>query len=182
MPLNPESDLPAIIEGCRKKKRGSQHVLYQIYYGYGMSIAVRYVKEENEAISIVNDAFMKVFRNIRSFDEQRAFKPWFRKIVVNTAINHVTSKKKYRLEFNMEQEEMVSTQENILSQIAYRELVALVQSLSVAYRTVFNMYVLDGFSHKEIAQELGITESTSKANLARARAKLREKLSAKINV
>jgi RNA polymerase sigma-70 factor (ECF subfamily) len=182
MPLNPDSEILAIIEGCRNRKRDSQHALYKKFYGYGMSITVRYVSDEDEAISIVNDAFMKVFRKVRSYDESRAFKPWFRKIVVNTAINYVTSQKKYRLEFNMDQEELAASRENILSQIAYRELVAVVQSLSVAYRTVFNMYVLDGFSHKEIAEELGISESTSKANLARARAKLREILLAKISV
>ena len=182
MPGNPDTDLLPILEGCRKRERSSQHALYKLYYSYGMSIGVRYAQGEDDAVTIVNDAFLKVFRKIRTYDPHRPFKPWFRRIVVNTAINHVKSQQKYKLVLGMEQDELPPTNEDILSQIAYRELVAFIQSLSVAYRTVFNMYVLDGYSHKEIAKILGITESTSKANLTRARAKLREMLSSKIGM
>lgn len=164
------------------RDRGSQHALYRLFYGYGMSISIRYVKTEDEAMTVVNDSFLKVFRNIRSYDSQKPFKPWFRKIVANTAITHLKSQQRFKVEISMEHDENTPANEDVLSQIAYRELIALVQSLSVAYRTVFNMYVIDGYSHKEIAKSLGITESTSKANLTRARAKLRELILAKIGM
>ena len=174
--LTTPSDLAAILAGCRKRKRGSQHDLYRLFYGYAMSVAVRYVAEENEAITVTNDAFLKVYKNIKSFDADRAFKPWFRRIVINTALNHISKQEKYRKETGMDQADHIAAREEILSRISYQELVALVQSLTTAYRTVFNMYVIDGFRHEEIAKHLGITVSTSKSNLVRARRKLQELL------
>ena len=176
-----ENDLPMILRGCAKRQREAQHSLYKLFYGYGMSIAVRYVKDENEAISVVNDAFMKVYKSIKGFDPERPFKPWFRRIVVNTSLNHIQKQSKFKVESNIESANEVAAREEILSQINYQELVAMVQSLGVGYRTVFNLYVIDGFKHEEIAKTLGITVSTSKSNLSRARQKLRELLHQQIN-
>lgn len=172
--------LNIILQGCRKRERAAQHRLYKQFYPYGMSIAIRYVDNENEAISILNDAFMKVFKHIDRYDESQAFKPWFRRILVNTALNQIKKNRKYRLEIDMENAKEVADREEILSRISYQELIGLVQSLSLAYRTVFNMYVIDGYKHQEIAQKLGISESTSKSNLVRAREKLRSLLTEKL--
>ncbi|HHB79282.1 MAG TPA: sigma-70 family RNA polymerase sigma factor [Saprospiraceae bacterium] len=169
-----EIEFNQIINGCRKKNRESQHALYRLYYPYAMSIAIRYVNSESEAISITNDSFLKVFKHIQKYDQSLPFKPWFRRILVNTAISSIKSQKKYRMEVDMNEAQEIAAREDVLSRIGYKELIAMVQSLSMAYRTVFNMYVIDGFKHKEIAAELGITEATSKSNLTRARAKLRE--------
>ena len=176
--MSPNSDhnLPGILDGCSRRKRDSQHALYRLYYAYGMSVAIRYVHEENEAITIVNDAFLKVFKHIKKFDRTKTFKPWFRKILVNTAINYLKKQQRYRMETDMNEAPTLADREEILSQINYQELVNLVQSLSTSYRAVFNMYVIDGFRHEEIAKTLGITVSTSKSNLVRARRKLQEKL------
>lgn len=176
------TELIAILRGCRKQKRSSQHALYRLFYAYGMSICIRYVENENEAISIMNDAFLKVYRNINRFDESKSFKPWFRKILVNTAINHIKKNHKYRAELPMENAKEIADREEILSRISYQELIALVQSLSLSYRTVFNMYVIDGFKHHEIAAELGISVGTSKSNLVRAREKLRQLLTEKLDL
>lgn len=178
---NSESDLPEIILGCGRNQRGSQNALYRLYYSYGMSIAIRYVDAEGEALSIVNDAFLKVFDNIKKYDTTQSFKPWFRKIIVNTAINAVKKKQRYKMEVNIEEANKISTRENILSQINYKELIKTLQSLSLSYRTVFNLYVIDGFKHSEIAEMLGITVSTSKSNLTRARVKLKELITEKLN-
>lgn len=171
-----------ILRGCRRRQREAQHGLYKLYYPYAMSVAIRYVQDEAAAISVVNDAFMKVFKHIKGFDEQQAFKPWFRKILVNTSITQLQKQRKYLESSDMDEAKDIADREEILSQINYQELVALVQSLTTAYRAVFNMYVIDGFRHDEIAKTLGITVSTSKSNLARARQKLREMLQEKLNI
>jgi len=142
---------------------------------------MRYVDNESEAVSIVNDGFLKFFKYIKKYDLEKPFKPWFRKILVNTAINQIKKQKKFKMEVQMQETNNISTQEDALSIISYKELMAMVQSLSLAYRTVFNMYVIDGFKHREIAEKLGITVSTSKSNLTRARAKLQDLVTQKIN-
>lgn len=177
-----EDNIAEILSGCRKQQRDAQHVLYRLYYPYAMSVAIRYVHNEATAISVVNDAFMKVFKHIKGFDEQQAFKPWFRKVLVNTSITQLQKQKKYLESSNMDEAKDIADREEILSQINYQDLIGLVQSLTTAYRAVFNMYVIDGFHHDEIAKTLGITVSTSKSNLARARQKLREMLQEKINI
>ena len=176
-----DTEFYQIVLGCCKRDRSSQNALYRLFYPYGMSICIRYVDTEAEAISVVNDGFLKVFQNIKKFDVAQAFKPWFRKIVVNTAINHIKKQKKFKMEVSMEEAKNISAKENILSRINYQELMVMVQSLSTAYRTVFNMYVIDGFKHEEIAKKLGISIGTSKSNLTRARANLRELVTKKLN-
>jgi len=143
---------------------------------------MRYVNNEAEAISVVNDGFFKVFKNVKKYDLEKPFKPWFRKILVNTAINQLKKLKKFKMEVSMDEAKNISTREDALSRIGYQELMTMVQSLSLAYRTVFNMYVIDGFKHREIAEKLGITVSTSKSNLTRARAKLQDLVLAKIRL
>ena len=182
MPQYTDQDLPTLIDGCRKRQRASQHELYKLFYPYGMSVAIRYMDEENAALTVVNDAFLKVFKSMKKFDRSKPFKPWFRRIVVNTALNALKAKQKHRKETGMDEANQIADREEILSQINYQELVALVQSLTTSYRAVFNMYVIDGFRHEEIAKTLGISVSTSKSNLVRARRKLRELLEQKLEM
>lgn len=174
-----ESNLPYLLRSL-KKDRKSQHELYKLYYSYGMSIAIRYVKEEDAAVHVFNDSFMKVISNIHKFDINYEFKHWFRKIVVNTAINYLNEQKKLHMKSNIEVANNISIREDILSKIGYIELMNLVQSLSSAYRTVFNMYVIDGFKHEEIANRLNISVGTSKSNLSKARARLRDMVTSQL--
>ena len=163
-----------MIKGCRKRRRKSQKELYEMYYAFGMSITLRYANSRNEAAAILNDAFMKVFDNIKSYDIERPFKPWFRRIVINTSINHYHKHKKEKelMVFELDDQHL-SRDETILSGISYREMIEMVQLLSPAYRTVFNLYVIDGFTHDEIASQLDITVGTSKSNLHKAKKNLR---------
>ena len=177
-----EENLPNIIQGCRNADRKSQHELYKLYYSYGMSVGIRYVKNEDEAIHILNDSFMKVFTRISKFDSKYDFKPWFRKIVVNTAIDYMKKQKQLQMKSQIEDANNVSSREDILSRIGYKDLITLVQSLSTAYRTVFNMYVIDGFKHNEIAKILNISVGTSKSNLSKARAQLRDMVTKQLNI
>lgn len=162
-----------IVKGCRKRRRDSQKKLYKMFYAYGMSITLRYADSRGQAAEILNDAFMKVFSNINKYDINRPFKPWLRQIIVNTAINnyHKTKNERQMEELEMADEEM-SRQEKIISGISYEEIIEMVQQLSPAYRTVFNLYVIEGFKHREIAKMLDISIGTSKSNLAKAKRNL----------
>ncbi len=141
-----------------------------MFYAYGMSITLRYADSRDQAAEVLNDAFMKVFTNIYSYDTERPFKPWLRRIIVNTAINHFhknnTGWQREELE-NVTSE--LATKETVTNGISYQEIIDLVQQLSPSYRTVFNLYVIEGFKHKEIADMLGITVGTSKSNLSKAK-------------
>jgi len=147
-----------------------------------MSIGIRYVKNEDDAIHVLNDSFMKVYKRISKYDSKYDFKPWFRKIVVNTSIDHIKKQKNMQMKSQIEDAKNISTREDILSRIGYKDLIKLVQSLSTAYRTVFNMYVIDGFKHEEIAKSLNISVGTSKSNLSKARAQLRDMVSKQLNI
>ena len=145
-----------------------------------MSICIRYVSEKEEAQAILNDGFLKVFLNIKRFDKAQPFKPWLRRILINTALNHIKKQQKFKMEVGMEEANQIPGREEILSRLSYQEIIGMVQELSTAYRTVFNLYVIDGFKHEEIAKKLGISVGTSKSNLTRARAKLKELVSQKM--
>lgn len=168
------------IKGCRKRQRKSQKKLYKRFYAYGMSITLRYAESRDEAAEILNDAFMKVFTNIKKYDTDRPFKPWLRQIIVNTAINHYHKTKDHlmvdQIDFG---DNEIRSEEEILSGITYDEIIEMVQELTPAYRTVFNLYVIDGFKHREIADMLGIAVGTSKSNLSKAKQNLQSILEKK---
>ncbi len=152
-----------------------------MFYAYGMSITLRYAESRNEAVDILNDAFMKVFENIRKYDQHQPFKPWLRQIIVNTAINHFHRNNKIRMWEGLDEGGAeLAADETITSAISYNEIVEMVQQLSPAYRTVFNLYVIEGFTHEEIAELLGISAGTSKSNLSKAKRNLRTILENKL--
>lgn len=162
-----------IIKGCRKRRRKSQKELYKMFYAYGMSITLRYADSRDQAAVILNDAFMKVFNNIGEYDTDRPFKPWLRRIIINTSINHY-----HKTRDRLQREELdvadhrIGNEETITSGISYREIISMVQQLTPVYRTVFNLHVIEGFKHKEIAEMLGISVGTSKSNLSKAKQNL----------
>jgi len=144
-----------------------------MFYAYGMSITLRYAESRDEAAEILNDAFMKVFTNIKDFNSDKPFKPWLRRIIINTAINHYHKNKQYREMDSVDiAEESLGKSEKIIPGISYEEIIEMVQQLSPAYRTVFNLYVIEGFKHREIAEMLDIAVGTSKSNLAKAKKNL----------
>ncbi len=169
-----EKLLDLIIKGCRENDRQSQQELYRNFYSYAMSICVRYTGNEDDAVEVLNDGFLKVFANIEKFDINKPFKPWLRRILVNSCIDHIKKNAKHShladiTEANVHQ----STEEAPDHNLSYQEILSKIGKLSPAYRAVFNLYVIDGYKHQEIAEQLGITVSTSKANLTRAKAVLR---------
>lgn len=172
-----DQKLILLLKGCVQRDRRCQRQVYEIYFPYSMSIAIRYIQDQQIAESAVNDSFLKIFNNIKKFDLSKPFKPWLRQILVNTSIDHLKKKNKLKMNTNISEADNLSDRENILSSISYDELIGLVHTLSDAYRTVFNMYVIDGFKHEEISNKLGITIGTSKSNLSKARAKLKALIS-----
>lgn len=168
-----DDNIRPLLEGCLSAHRESQKLLYQHYYSYGMSISLRYASNRDEASEILNDAFMKIFTNLNKFDLKKPFKPWLRKIMVNTAINYYHKKQREMHVEEMQNAKNESDKEKILSGISYQEVIALLQKLPPAYRTVFNLYVIEGYTHEEIASMLNIAAGTSKSNLFKAKEQLK---------
>nr|WP_262914625.1 RNA polymerase sigma factor [Pontibacter vulgaris] len=165
-----------LLRRCLKEDREAQRMLYKQLFGYAMSICVRYSKNSEEAKEVLNDGFMKVFTKIKQYDPQKPFKGWVRRIMINTALDNYRHNLKYYHLQGLEAAEPESDPFDVVQQINYEHLILLVQLLSPAYRAVFNLYVIDGYTHEEIAEMLGIAVGTSKSNLAKARANLREAL------
>lgn len=147
-----------------------------------MSICMRYCQNEEDALEVAQDGFLKVFRHLNDFVHPHdpeslfpAFRGWLKKIMVYTAIDHYRARKKYEPADDIDHQsyKLPSDNHHPLDKLAYEELIRLVQALSPAYRSVFNLYVIDGFTHEEVAETLGISVGTSKSNLAKARENLR---------
>jgi RNA polymerase sigma factor (sigma-70 family) len=173
-----------IIQGCVGNDAKCQKVFYEKYLGFVMKTVYRYVSTYEIAAEVSNDAFIKIFRSFNKFEYQKASNPemllfaWMRRIVINTSIDHLRvsqAQKRYQPVTELQEAhepEMPNADEKLL----YKELIELIRKLSPSYRVVFNMYVIDGYTHQEIAKALGISVGTSKSNLARARAFLQKYL------
>jgi RNA polymerase sigma factor (sigma-70 family) len=173
--MPPLSDLLA---GCLRNQRQSQELLYKQFYGYAMSVCLRYAPTRDSALEVLNDGFLKVFTRLDQYDPAQPFKGWLRRIMINSAVDHYRQEVRHYNQDNLEQAEQLSAPDAVdaYSQLAHEDLLLLIQRLSPAYRLVFNLYVMDGFTHEEIAGQLGISVGASKSNLARARDNLRQLL------
>src|SRR5690554_5840838 len=138
-----------------------------------MSICLRYTANRDEAVEVLNDGFMKVFVHIGQYDIHQPFKAWFRRILINTTINNYKKNARHQHETLDMIPERPDIQQDALDELSYQEVIGAIQALPLAYRTVFNLYVIEGYTHEEIAGILHISEGTSKSNLSRARANLR---------
>lgn len=175
--------LKKIVKGCVKGDRESQKLLYQSYYSKMMSVCYRYTKDADEAKDILHDGFIKIFNSLHKFKFDGSLEGWMRRLVVNTAIdNYRRNKKMYSMtETGMTEDQIdLSVEADVFSTFNAKVIMEAVQSLSPAYRTVFNLYAIEGYSHKEIAEKLGVSVGTSKSNLAKAKVNLRQQLEKKI--
>lgn len=163
-----------IIDGCLNGGRKYQKLLYEQFYGSMMVVCMRYTNDREEARDVLHEAFMKVFKNLKKFNRGTNLGAWIRRIMINTAIDHYrkTAKRPNLVEINQAVHEADS--QDVVGDLSAEEILGMVQKLSPAYRTVFNLYVVEGYSHKEVGDLLGISEGTSKSNLAKARAKLQQ--------
>jgi RNA polymerase sigma-70 factor (ECF subfamily) len=171
-----ESLIEELIEGCRNNELNCQEMLYKHFFGYALTIGIRYLGDYSEAIEIVDDSFMKVFEKIKTYDKNKNFKQWLRKIIINTAIDRIRKKQiKNVKERKVNGEDIVhkSTDEPD-STLQTNEILKLLKRLPYLHGTVFNLYEIEGFNHKEIAEMLNIPESSSRTYLTRAKKELRE--------
>jgi RNA polymerase sigma factor (sigma-70 family) len=168
--------LDHIINGCRDRNPLAQKELYETFKSKMFGICLRYAGNYDDAQDILQDGFLKVFEKIDQFGFKGAFEGWLRRIMVNTALERFRTN--YRvININDNLKEIDHEQQgDFTSDIDARELVKFVQELSPKYRMVFNLYAIEGYSHKEIGEMLGIAEGTSKSNLSRARDILQEKV------
>jgi RNA polymerase sigma factor (sigma-70 family) len=164
-----------LIQGCKRNDRESQRLLYQHFYAYAMSICLRYCNSKAEAQEVLNDGFMHVFLKISQYRDETSFQGWLRRIMVNAAIDHYRREKKHYFHEEMNTDyHSLPHSGSALDKMAHEELIAMIKTLSPAYRAVFNLYVIDGYTHKEISELLHIAEGTSKSNLLKAREVLRK--------
>ncbi|MEO6356879.1 MAG: sigma-70 family RNA polymerase sigma factor [Ferruginibacter sp.] len=172
-----------LIQGCIKGNRYDQNRLYQLYASAMFSVCLRYSKNKEEAEEILQEGFMKVFTHLHQFNFEGSFEGWIRKIMVNCALQKYRSNARLHAVVDIEtnQHEIAET-ENIMAQIGTKELLNMVQQLPPGYRLVFNMYVFEGMKHREIAEQLGISEGTSKSNLYDARVILQKSVTSSLQV
>jgi len=171
-----------IIKGCLQGKASFQKLLVQKHSAVLYSVCLRYMRDEMAAQDILQDSFIKIFKYIDRFDENRGnFEAWIRKITVNTALKQLDKRKLETSSLSYETVEHPSADPFVISQMNKQDLMKVVMSLPDGYRQVFNMAVIEGYSHKEIGNMLGIAEVTSRSNLSRAKQILRKKISANKN-
>ncbi|GIV41490.1 MAG: DNA-directed RNA polymerase sigma-70 factor [Vicingaceae bacterium] len=159
-----------LIERCIKQDRVAQKYLFDKYARRFKAICMRYAKFEIEADDMVQDAFIKIFEKIQTFGFNGSFEGWMRRIVVNTAIDHVKRNKKHSSDIDYEQVDFHHKYFPVTAnKLDANTILKLINCIPDGYRTVFNLYAIEGYSHKEIAEMLGITESTSKSQYSRAK-------------
>ncbi len=167
-------DLLSVMQGCLKSNRDSQRRLYEHFNGYAMSICLRYSKNREEAVEILNDAFLKVFNHLSQYDTAFPFKPWLRRILINAAIDQHRKNRNMVVTLDLAAAAELAAEELPLPILSKDEdVLPILQKLSPAYRVVFNLYVMEGYAHQEIAELLGIDPRTSRSNLLRATQNLR---------
>jgi len=173
--LNLERIEQDFVAALLQQERWAQQRLYQEHYGKMMGVCLRYASSRDEALDLLHEAFIKVFQNIGRYKPGTSLNAWMRTIVVNTCIDYYRRQSRRRTE-DLDSAYAVSddSEPDVLSGMTEQEILAAIQTLSPAYRAVFNLYVVEGYSHKEIGEALNITESTSRSNLVKARTKLQE--------
>lgn len=172
----------ALLKGCKKGKRKYQEMLYKQFYAYVMSICLRYSYSREEAGEILNDSFMKIFENIKNYNADYSFKSWIRRIIINTAIDYLRKERKHKLCIEIDDTNQDFCDENVIDDLNVEEILKLLNELPDMYRTTFNLFEMEGYSHKEIAEILDISESTSRSNLTRAKKMLRIAFKKKFSV
>lgn len=166
-----------MLRGCKANKEHAQKFLFDRYARIMTAICLRYADTYEEAQDIVQDGFIKVFNKIGSFSGKGSLEGWIRRIMVNTSLDYLRKIKNERFNVSVEDIEFkLSEDQMAITSLQAEDLLNLVKALPVGYRTVFNMYAIEGYTHKEIGIELGVSENTSKSQYSRARTLLQKKL------
>jgi RNA polymerase sigma factor (sigma-70 family) len=183
-----KEQINSLVERCKDNDRSSQHKIYELYYGKMLGVCLRYAKNMDDAKDIVQDGFIKIFKKIHLYKANGSFEGWLKTLFVNTALD-IYRKKKRGLNIvdnSLIEDQAIEIEDNNDLLDSYKglsvgDVVEAMQNLSPAYRTVFNLYVMEGLTHKEIAEELEINIGTSKSNYAKAKLNIRKLLQNKIS-
>ena len=166
-----------LITGCKSRNRLAQRELYEKYSRKMLAVCLRYVNDPETARDLMQDGFIKVFTSINTYTGSGAFEGWLRKIFVNCALEYLRRNDVLRESTDLDNTaELVQPNSNAISDLSAAELMQLVHDLPAGFRTVFNMFAIEGYSHKEISEALGITESTSRSQYTRAKQLLQKKI------
>jgi len=180
--LTNKDEVEKLVKACIKGDRKSQNILYKTFYSKMLGVCMRYANNHSEAQDLFHDGFIKVFSKLKSFENKGSLEGWIRRIMVNNAVDFVRTKN-FHIEYDDEsklkglqddEKEDFDFDPEKDKKLKAELILKLIQELAPAYRTVFNLFVIDQFSHKEIAEKLNISVGTSKSNLSKAKFKLRE--------
>lgn len=169
------SELEELIQGCMRNQRSAQEKLYHMFYAKMMGVVKRYIDQQEQAEEVLNNGYLRAFQKIDQYTFQGSFEGWLRKIVFHAVSDYVKQNIKYSEKVVLVEKDQLIHKDHA-DRLYYNQLLEMVQSLPDATRSVFNMYVMEGFSHKEIGKMLGISEGTSKWHLSEGRRILKEKI------
>jgi RNA polymerase sigma factor (sigma-70 family) len=179
---NNDEHILMLLQGCRLNNRNNQQQLFELLKEFAIRICYRYVSSFHDAEEVMNESFVKLFVNMVKFDEVRthhheaALKGWFKRIIINTCIDHLRRNAAFihTLSVDDAYTHLADAGENSVDKMAYKEIIDCIRELTPAYRAVFNLFVIEGRSHEEIAEALNISIGSSKSNLSKARENLRK--------
>jgi len=166
-----------VVEGCLKGKESAMKKFFEHFQGFALSVCMSYCENRDDALEIMNDGFLKVFKSLEKVENIDRIKPWLRRIMINVAIDHF--RKNIKNQTTQLPENIIEPnfgETSVYAKLSSEDIMLAVQSLPTNYRLVFNLYAIEGYSHKEIGEMLKMAESTSRANLSLANGLLREKL------
>lgn len=169
------SELEQLIQGCIRNERSAQEKLYRLFYPRMMALVKRYIDHEEQAEEVLNNGYLRAFQKIRQYTFQGSFEGWLRKIVFHAVADYVKQNTRYSNQILLVEKDQC-VENTHAEKLYYDQLLKLVQELPDATRNVFNMYVMEGFTHKEISNMIGISEGTSKWHLSEGRKVLKEKI------
>jgi RNA polymerase sigma factor (sigma-70 family) len=168
--INEEQTIERIIEGCKKEDRKAQEQLYRSYYRVMMTLCLRYTKNEADAMEVLNTGFYKVYKHIGRFDASKAsVYTWIRTIVINSCLDFIKAKDRTIIREELDQAAAVDLPPDVFTRMSATAILQLVRQLPPATQGVFNLYVMEGYTHKEIGELMGISDGTSKWHLSEAR-------------
>jgi RNA polymerase sigma-70 factor (ECF subfamily) len=172
-----------ILKACLRSDPRAQARLYEMYASRLYGIALRYANDEDEAKDILQEGFIKIFEKLKQYRNKGSLEGWMRRIIINTALERIRRENRFML---VEEDGFIEHEqyryEHILEDLGEKDLLEMIQELTPQYRMVFNLYAIEGYSHKEISQKLNISEGTSKSNLSRARNLLKYKIELYYNI
>jgi len=167
---------PELIAGLIKSEGKTQKFVYEKYAGIMLGICLRYLKNRMDAEEVMLNGMVKIFNNVKQFKHEGSFEGWMKRIVINEALAHLRKKEPLHLAIEKDHIQLATSEATAESELAVEDLLQMLHELPAGYRTVFNLYAIEGYSHKEIADMLEINEGTSKSQLSKARALLQKRL------